>query len=442
MSSAGHGMDLRLLKEMLECVGSLNGSAVNGTDITNSTCGRDVLLPKAPNSKPKEMDSVRILLYSLIFLLSVFGNLLIIVVLVVNKRMRTVTNSFLLSLAVSDLMMAVFCMPFTFIPNLLEDFIFGAAMCKIVAYLMGISVSISTFSLMAIAIERYSAICNPLKSRAWQTRSHAYKVIAVTWVLSFLIMTPYPIVSTLVNYTKPNNTITRHMCRHDWPKDQVQQAWCILLLLILFFIPGVVMITAYGLISRELYRGIQFELEQKKGQCGLKNGASAAVSAGSDDGDGCYIQVSKRPNSMEMSTLTLASSTKVDRPRSNTSETKLMAKKRVIRMLIVIVTMFFICWMPIYSANTWRAFHPASAHRVLSGAPISFIHLLSYTSACVNPIIYCFMNKRFRKALLTTFSCCCRPRRPRGFREGDDDVTATGASVSKFTYTTISTMGP
>lgn len=83
------------------------------------------------------MDSVRILLYSLIFLLSVFGNLLIIVVLLVNKRMRTVTNSFLLSLAVSDLMMAVFCMPFTFIPNLLEDFIFGAAMCKIVAYLMG-----------------------------------------------------------------------------------------------------------------------------------------------------------------------------------------------------------------------------------------------------------------------------------------------------------------
>jgi len=83
------------------------------------------------------MDSLRILLYSFIFLLSVFGNLLIIVVLVANKRMRTVTNSFLLSLAISDLMMAVFCMPFTLIPNLLEDFIFGAAMCKIVAYLMG-----------------------------------------------------------------------------------------------------------------------------------------------------------------------------------------------------------------------------------------------------------------------------------------------------------------
>ncbi|XP_076858017.1 cholecystokinin receptor isoform X2 [Brachyhypopomus gauderio] len=440
-------MDLQTLSEILECLRFLNNTVLNGTAnlslelVTNGTCGDELLIPKAKSSRPKEMDSVRILLYSLIFLLSVFGNLLIIVVLVVNKRMRTMTNTFMLSLAVSDLMMAVFCMPFTLIPNLLGDFIFGAAMCKIVAYLMGISVSISTLSLMAVAIERYNAICNPLKSRAWQTRSHAYRVIALTWVLSFFIMTPYPVFSTLISYTKPNN-LTAHMCRHDWPKEQVNQAWCILLLFVLFFIPGVVMIVAYGLISRELYRGMQFEMDQRKDHCGVKNGASSTLSAGSDDGDGCYIQVSKRPNSMEMSTLTLTSSAKVERLRSTTSETTLLAKKRVIRMLIVIVTMFFICWMPLYSANTWKAFHPPSAHRALSGAPISFIHLLSYTSACVNPVIYCFMNKRFRKAVLTTFSCCCRPRHRRRFREAEDDVMATGASVSKFTYTTVSSTGP
>lgn len=81
--------------------------------------------------------TLRILLYTLIFLVSVIGNLLIIVVLTVNKRMRTVTNTFLLSLAVSDLMMAVFCMPFTLIPSILKNFIFGAAMCKIVSYFMG-----------------------------------------------------------------------------------------------------------------------------------------------------------------------------------------------------------------------------------------------------------------------------------------------------------------
>ncbi|XP_012674813.2 cholecystokinin receptor [Clupea harengus] len=437
---------------------SLNWTANVSLDVNSNitTCGDASLAPKAAQPRQKEMESVRILLYSLIFLVSVFGNLLIIVVLMVNKRMRTVTNSFLLSLAVSDLMMAIFCMPFTLIPTLLKDFIFGAAMCKIVSYLMGVSVSISTFSLVAIAIERYNAICNPLKSRAWQTRSHAYKVIAATWVVSFIIMTPYPIFTTLLEITKPDNSTVR-MCRHEWPKSGGEQTWSILLLFVLFFIPGVVMSVAYGLISRELYRGMQFELEQKTGQCGIKNGVSTTATTtsttttptGNDDGDGCYIQVSKRPNTMEMSALTPASGlAKVERPRSNTSEANLLAKKRVIRMLIVIVAMFFVCWMPLYTVNTWKAFDQPSARNALSGAPISYIHLLSYTSACVNPVIYCFMNKRFRKALLATFSCCCRPcRRHRARRAGagglgEEDGTATGVSMSKFTYSTVSSMGP
>uniref|UniRef100_A0A672H3L9 Gastrin/cholecystokinin type B receptor n=1 Tax=Salarias fasciatus TaxID=181472 RepID=A0A672H3L9_SALFA len=387
---------------------------------------------------------MRILLYSLIFFLSVFGNMLIIVVLTVNKRMRTVTNTFLLSLAVSDLMMAIFCMPFTLIPSILKDFIFGAAMCKIVSYLMGISVSISTFSLVAIAIERYSAICNPLKSRVWQTRSHAYRVIAATWVLAFIIMIPYPIISHLESFQRNDNT-TAHQCRHKWPIATAEQTWYILLLLVLFAIPGVVMIVAYGLISRELYRGIQFEMGNKKDSTDVKNGLTSTACTGSDDGDGCYVNVVQRPHSMEMSSMASSGkASKAERPRSNTSEAKLKAKKRVIRMLVVIVVLFFICWMPLYCANTWRAFDDLSAKHALSGAPIAFIHLLCYTSACVNPIIYCFMNTRFRKGLLATFSCCAAPfrrRRRRGLRDNEEDVMATGASMSKFSYTTVSTMG-
>uniref|UniRef100_A0A3Q3F8W4 Gastrin/cholecystokinin type B receptor n=1 Tax=Kryptolebias marmoratus TaxID=37003 RepID=A0A3Q3F8W4_KRYMA len=410
-------------------------------------------VPPRPAARASEMDMFRILLYSLIFLLSVFGNLLIIVVLIVNKRMRTVTNSFLLSLAVSDLMMAVICMPFTLIPNILEDFIFGASMCKIVSYLMGVSVSISTFSLVAIAIERYSAICNPLKSRAWQTRSHAYRVIAATWVVSLLIMVPYPVFSILKSFPKDNGTTTGHQCRLLWPSQQVEQTWYMLLLFTLFFVPGVVMIIAYGLISRELYRGIQFELSQNKETTGQRNGVGRTMAGASDDDDGCYIQVSKKPLfAVELNTLSASSSAvqiKTERARSNTSEAKLQAKRRVIRMLMVIVALFFICWMPLYSVNTWKAFDPMSASKTLSGAPISFIHLLSYTSACVNPIIYCFMNTRFRKALLSTFACCCRNRLCRWYRrrEGEDGINAASmatsmvTSMSKFSYTTVSSAG-
>uniref|UniRef100_A0A8C5FD40 Gastrin/cholecystokinin type B receptor n=1 Tax=Gadus morhua TaxID=8049 RepID=A0A8C5FD40_GADMO len=389
----------------------------------------------SPPLPPGEDHTLRILLYSLIFLLSVLGNLLIIVVLAVNKRMRTVTNTFLLSLALSDLMMALFCMPFNLIPSLLKDFIFGAAMCKIVAYLMGTSVSISTFSLVAIAIERYSAICNPLKSRVWQTRSHAYRVIAATWLLAFVVMTPYPIISHLDTFRTPGNT-TGHQCRHKWPHATAEQAWCVLLLLMLFVVPGLVMIVAYGLISRELYRGIQNGLTSPS--------PTSAVAPGSEDGDGdgCYVNAAPATTPaaapLEMSTLTPRGPVAPpprgppERLRSNASGAQLRAKKRVIRMLLVVVALFFVCWTPLYAANAWRAFAPAAAGRALSGAPISFIQLLCSASACVNPVIYCFMNTRFRKALLATCSCCA----------AEEATMATGASMaSKFSYTTVSTMG-
>ena len=80
---------------------------------------------------------VRIPLYCIIFLLAVIGNALVIVTLAQNRRMRTVTNVFLINLSISDLLLAVFCMPFTLIPTLLRNFIFGKAMCILLRYLQG-----------------------------------------------------------------------------------------------------------------------------------------------------------------------------------------------------------------------------------------------------------------------------------------------------------------
>ncbi|XP_055479724.1 cholecystokinin receptor type A isoform X2 [Psammomys obesus] len=353
--------------------------------------------------------------------------------------MRTVTNIFLLSLAVSDLMLCLFCMPFNLIPNLLKDFIFGSAVCKTTTYFMGTSVSVSTFNLVAISLERYGAICRPLQSRVWQTKSHALKVIAATWCLSFTIMTPYPIYSNLVPFTKNNNQ-TANMCRFLLPSDAMQQSWQTFLLLILFLIPGIVMVVAYGLISLELYQGIKFDASQKKSAKEKK--LSSSSSGRYEDSDGCYLQKSKHPRKLELQQL--STSSRVNRIRSSGSAVNLIAKKRVIRMLIVIVVLFFLCWMPIFSANAWRAYDTVSAEKHLSGTPISFILLLSYTSSCVNPIIYCFMNKRFRLGFMATFPCCPNPGPPgvRGEVGEEEDGRTVGASLSKYSYSHMSTSAP
>ena len=68
---------------------------------------------------------LRIALYVAIFVLSVAGNALVALTIAQNRRMRTLTNVLLMNLSVADLLLAAFCMPFTLIPTLLRDFIFG-----------------------------------------------------------------------------------------------------------------------------------------------------------------------------------------------------------------------------------------------------------------------------------------------------------------------------
>ncbi|XP_018891259.3 gastrin/cholecystokinin type B receptor isoform X1 [Gorilla gorilla gorilla] len=485
---------------------------LNSSSVGNLSCEP----PRIRGAGTRELElAIRITLYAVIFLMSVGGNVLIIVVLGLSRRLRTVTNAFLLSLAVSDLLLAVACMPFTLLPNLMGTFIFGTVICKAVSYLMGVSVSVSTLSLVAIALERYSAICRPLQARVWQTRSHAARVIVATWLLSGLLMVPYP-VYTVVQPVGPRVL----QCVHRWPSARVRQTWSVLLLLLLFFIPGVVMAVAYGLISRELYLGLRFDGDSDsdsqsrvRNQGGLPGGAgpreqnlgqaelwratgpagvggakmkvrrklemelswerrsggdwagdwedspfsltarplcSGAVhqngrcrpetGAVGEDSDGCYVQLPRSRPALELTALTAPGPGSGSRP----AQAKLLAKKRVVRMLLVIVVLFFLCWLPVYSANTWRAFDGPGAHRALSGAPISFIHLLSYASACVNPLVYCFMHRRFRQACLETCARCCpRPPRARPRPLPDEDPpTPSIASLSRLSYTTISTLGP
>ncbi|XP_007551405.1 cholecystokinin receptor type A [Poecilia formosa] len=372
---------------------------INSTDLNNvfSRFGINIsdYEPRrgpSPDSKDNSQP-VRIILYSIIFLLSLIGNSIIIIVLLpVGRRQwqKTITNLFLLSLAVSDLLVSLVCIPFTLIPNVMKDFIFGLGMCKMVMYFMGVSVSVSTFNLVAISIERYYAICSPLASMTWQTKSHAKKVITSTWVVSSILMLPYPISSTLIPFTRPDNS-TGHMCRLIWPNAVFEQSWYIALLLVLFLIPGIMMATAYGRISLKLYKGIK-RAQSLKSSSSERHASTGSVKPA--NGNGCNSSESKRTRRNRSGELPETS--------RNPSQKELVANKRVIHMLIVIVVLFFLCWTPIYVVNAWKAFDKNSANR-LTGAPISFIHLLSYTSSCVNPIVYCFMNKRFRRAIAATF---------------------------------------
>ncbi|VDO57541.1 unnamed protein product [Onchocerca flexuosa] len=88
------------------------------------------------------------------------------------------------------------------------------------------------------------------------------------------------------------------------------------------------------------------------------------------------------------------------------SERSVLAKQRVIKMLIVIVIIFFCCWTPNYmwwllltAQDSFKTFD------IWNSQVNTVITVLCYISSCANPITYCFLNKKFRTALLITFGC-------------------------------------
>ncbi|KAG6459545.1 hypothetical protein O3G_MSEX011443 [Manduca sexta] len=314
--------------------------------------------------------------YFAIFLLSISGNCLVIATLASNRRMRTVTNVYLLNLAISDFLLGVFCLPFTLVGQIYRRFLFGATLCKLIPFLQAVSVSVDVWTLVAISLERYFAICRPLKSRKWQTQCHAYKMIATVWILSIVLNAPILIVSTL----QPMRG-NAYKCREVWSSLELERAFNLGLDAGLLLVPFFVMSFAYCLIVTKLWRGMRHEIQHNFN----------------------WQRHLTRQGSCKSNHLPIM--------KSNSTELcckKWSAKKpiKVIRMLFVIILEFFVCWTPLHVINTIYLFYPDELYQYIGSKGIISMQLLAYCSSCCNPITYCFMNRKFRQAFISLIKTC------------------------------------
>ncbi|XP_041485816.1 neuropeptide Y receptor type 1-like [Lytechinus variegatus] len=81
-------------------------------------------------------------IYSVTILLAIAGNAMVILILGFTARLRTDLNNFLINLAAADLIAAIFCMPFTFVYIMKENWIFGSVACPIVLFIQQVSLII------------------------------------------------------------------------------------------------------------------------------------------------------------------------------------------------------------------------------------------------------------------------------------------------------------
>ncbi|XP_004069382.2 neuromedin-U receptor 2-like [Oryzias latipes] len=291
--------------------------------------------------------------YLLIFLIGLSGNVLTCAVIAKHKRMRNPTNFYLVSLAVSDLLVLMFGMPLE-IYDLWQNypFPFGEGGCYFKTFLFETVCFASILNVTALSVERYIAVVHPLKTRYLSTNQHAKRVITVVWVVSMVCAIPNTSLHGI--FYLPEKMEESAIC------TVLKPLWIYNLLMQIttacfYFIPMMIISVLY------LVMGIHLGRERRHARRHL--------------GKSCYS--SSRRN------LTVENG----------------RRRQVIKMLSIVVAVFGLCWAPFHIERVlWSS---VSQWTDLMHNVYQYVHILSgilfYLSSAVNPIIYSLLSTRFRE---------------------------------------------
>ncbi len=120
----------------------------------------------------------------------IIGNLLVVAAVLTTVKLQTVTNTFIVSLAVADLLVGVFVLPFSNANEVLRYWTFGPIWCSVWLAVDVWLCTASILNLCAISLDRYLAISKPFKYPNLMTPKRGKILVALVWVLSFLICFP------------------------------------------------------------------------------------------------------------------------------------------------------------------------------------------------------------------------------------------------------------
>ncbi|KAI7794901.1 neuromedin-U receptor 2 [Triplophysa rosa] len=301
--------------------------------------------------------------YIFIFVTGVVGNLLTCTVIVKDRKMRTPSNLYLFSLAISDLLVLLFGMPLE-IYELWQNypFPFGESICYFKVFLFEMVCFASVLNVTVLSVERYIAVVHPLKTRYAITNKHAQRVISGVWAMSLFCAIPNTSLHGLQYHYLPEKVLESATCnllKPKWMYNLVIQVTTILF----YFVPMMVISVLYLMIGLTLGRGQR----QKKSKQDKQHG-----------NDSWKIHL--------------------DRGR----------RRQVTKMHFVVVLVFAICWAPFHIDRLLWSFITSwtdHMHNIFE-----YVHIISgvlfYLSSAVNPIIYNLLSSRFRERFQTLV---CRP---------------------------------
>ncbi|XP_070532904.1 allatostatin-A receptor-like [Ptychodera flava] len=305
--------------------------------------------------------------------IGLIGNFLVILVVWLTPALRTTTNYLIVNLAVADLLTSTLLIvnkyPTQAFNLPVPGGLAGEIYCRL--YYNGeffwVTIRASTFGLLLVTLERYLALVHSLLYSKYCTNRHLVIVVIISWISSVILQMIFAI------FHKAGNG---YCILFAYPNDTIAIFYAVFYFVVCYLIPTVVMVWAYIMISNSLK---------------IKSQNNLGI-------------------------------------HDDRVESIVRARKRLIRMLILVLLAYFICWTPL---TLLFFIHSLGGPTDYFAGYFNAIIIIAFANSILNPFIYAFKYRQFRKGLMTKICRCFM----RDSRVGHDNTTSTnyvpGASVDR-----------
>ena len=295
-------------------------------------------------------------MYSVTFITALLGNILLIHIIRLHRPLNSV-SILIANMAASDLLTALFAMPYSasylYIQHGWFGGIMGSISCKLVNFVIGTTIAVSIFALLTISVERYIAVVKPLSYQTFIKRpillSTAIWFSAVIFMGVFLYVHDVQIESGGAT-----------QCLMNWEplfsNEVSPKIFYTTIAIVLYVLPLFSIAVLSALIIRKL------------------NQTTASL-----DGDHLAEHV-----------------TSTTRKRNHL----------VMRMLLAVITLFAVCWLPVHVLHI--LIHVFGGIYIsLPPSVVLLLYWVSHANSALNPCVIILLNGSFRKSLIAILQGFC-----------------------------------
>ncbi|KAH8382262.1 hypothetical protein KR009_002581 [Drosophila setifemur] len=320
-----------------------------------------------------------------IIVAAICGNLLVIISVMRVRKLRVITNYFVVSLAMADIMVAIMAMTFNFSVQVTGRWNFSPFVCDLWNSLDVYFSTASILHLSCISVDRYYAIVKPLKYPISMTKRVVGIMLLNTWIspalLSFL-----PIFIGWYTTEEHLRDVSLHP---DQCSFVVNKYYAIISSSISFWIPCTIMIFTYFAIFREANRQ-EKQLLMRHGNAMLMHRPSMQPSGEAMSGSG------------SSKTLTMHEVEQEHTPTKDKHLIKMKREHKAARTLGIIMGTFILCWLPFF---LWYTLSMTCGPCQVPDIVVSILFWIGYFNSTLNPLIYAYFNRDFREAFRNTLLC-------------------------------------